>query len=286
MIKLSAGTKILSACAAAALFITGTDLSAQTRDYRKTEKIINELMKLKDPPAKTKQEVKQAEQVPSAAAETQAPDRDAVLLKTGLDMYNSENYENAEKIFRKLLDSSPDGAYSDTARIRLAKICMKRGKYEMAMQELSGISEDSGEYPAAMYETACCLRAQENFPGAITCFQTTAYTFPGHDLADDALLQAGILCLKIGRGHDALASFASISTRYSDTESSDDALFWIGKVFEQDRELRDIERARDIYRLFLKKADAGDRYFKDSPLNDRVKKELKRIEENHFKIKQ
>lgn len=284
MIRLSSEIKLLSAFAAAAIILTGTGLYAQTRDYRKTEKIINELMELKDTPVK-QQEIPSGQEA-SSTGETQAPDRDAVLLKTGLDMYSSGNYENAEKIFRKLLDFSPDSAYSDTARIRLANIFMKRGKYEMAMQELSSVSEESGEYPAAMYETACCLSAQENYAGAITCFQTAAYTFPGHQLADDALLQSGILCLKTGKGHDALAAFASISTRYKDTESLDDAFFWIGKVFEQDRELQDIERARDIYRLFLKKSDAGEKYFKDSPLKDRVKKELKRIEENHFRIKQ
>ena len=214
------------------------------------------------------------------------PGADSALLKTGLSLFNSDSYDGAAKNLDELISSYPQSPYVDTARIWLGKIYVKKYEYAKAIQELSAIPETSGQYPAARFDTAFCLKSMGDTLAAISCYQTIATRFPNHELADSALLRAGILFAEIGKGSEAASAFFLVTSRYSDRETVDDALFYLAVIFEKDPELHDIERARDIYKLFLKKSAEGEPHFKDSPLKEKAARELKRIEEIYFKIKQ
>jgi TolA-binding protein len=167
----------------------------------------------------------------------------------------------------------------------LGRIYIRKYLYDKAIEQFSGINEKSGEYPAGQYNTALCLELQGDTVSAVSGYQTVAYRFPAHELADNAMLQAGILFLKLQRGKEAAASFTSVLQQYRDRETADDALFHLGKVFEKDPVLRDLERARSIYRLFLKKADAGVTQYRNSPLRERVGRDLRHLEQSYFRMK-
>ncbi|MDR3238127.1 MAG: tetratricopeptide repeat protein [Spirochaetia bacterium] len=275
--------QLVTACA---LMIAVSAASAQTRDYKENEDILKQIQEYNNTKKPSSPPSAEADEDKAKKKKTEVPANDSVLLKTGINMFNSGNYENAAKNFRQIIDDYPQSPYADTARIWIGRIHIKKYEYAKAIEELASVAETSGEYPAARYDTGFCLNAQGDSAAAISCYQTVAYSFPEHELADDALLQSGILFAKTGKGDEAIAAFLLLSSRYKDRETVDDALFCMGKVFESDPELRDIERAREIYRLFLKKSEEGLPHFKDSPLKNKAARELKRIEENHFRIKQ
>jgi len=263
----------------------------QTRNYKENENILRQIKKysqaeksLEEAPPTGESEKENDEK--DKKKKTEAPDADSALLKTGLSLFNSGSYDGASKELNELINSYPQSPYVDTARIWLGKIYTKKYEYAKAIQELSAIPETSGEYPAARFDTAFCLKGMGDTLGAISCYQIIAVRFPNHDLADKALLCSGILFAEIGKGSEAASAFFLITSRYSDRETVDDALFYLAMVFEKDPELRDIERTRDIYKLFLKKSAEGEPHFKDSPLKEKAAYELKRIEEIYFKIKQ
>lgn len=265
-------------------------LNAQTRDYRQTETIIKKL--LDKPKAAPAENTGSASGTASANEDLTSnktvaePNADAVLLKTGLSMFNSGSYTAAEKNFSKLISEYPDSPYTDTARIRLGQIYIKENEYDKAMETFAEVNEFSGEYPAALFDTGYCLNAKTDVTSAISCYQTVAYSFPDHELADDALVRAGLLFLQTGKGSEALSTFIDVVSKYKNRETVDESVFYMAKVYEQDAGLRDIERARDIYKLFLKKAAAGEKHFANSPLKERAERELARINSTYFRIKE
>ncbi|MCL2026480.1 MAG: tetratricopeptide repeat protein [Leptospirales bacterium] len=262
----------------------------QTRNHKETESILrqikeyNQTEKLLEKAQTGESEKETDENDGRRRAET--PGIDLALLKTGLSFFNSGNYDGAIKTLNELISDYPQSLHADTARIWLGKAHIKKYEYAKAIKELSAIPETSGEYPAARFDMALCFKNMGNTLAAISHYQTIAARFPDHDLADKALLHSGILFAESGKGNEAASAFFLIMSRYSTRESVDNALFHLAMVFEKDPELRDIERVRDIYRLFLKKAADGESRFKDSPLKERAERELKRIEEVYFKIKQ
>ena len=280
------------------------NIHAQSRDAKETEAMLKQLQNNNETvtPSKPIDATESSEallkknipnSMPNDSTEetlspkkSEAASNDAVLFKTAIGMFNSGNYDNAAKAFEDIIRENSQSPHADSAKIYRGKIYIKKHEYRKAITELSSITEESGEYPIARYDTAFCLNANGDMVGAISCYQTIAYRFPDHELADDALLQSGILLSKNGKGNEAIAAFLQLSRQYKNRETIDDALYFMGKVFESDPALRDIERARDIYKLFLKKSEQGEQYFKESPLKDRVAKDLKRIEETYFRIQQ
>ncbi|MCL1910876.1 MAG: tetratricopeptide repeat protein [Leptospirales bacterium] len=254
------------------------DILRQIKEYNQAEKSLEE--------AAPGEESEKEDNEKDKKKKAENPGADSALLKTGLSLFNSGSYDGAAKNLNELVSAYPQSPYADTARIWLGKIYVKKYEYAKAIQELSAIPETSGEYPAARFDTAFCLKSMGDTLAAISGYQTIATRFPNHELADKALLRSGILFAEIGKGSEAASAFFIITSRYSDRETVDDALFYLAAIFEKDPELRDIERARDIYKLFLKKSAEGEPHFKDSPLKEKAARELKRIEEIYFKIKQ
>jgi len=254
------------------------DILRQIKEYNQAEKSLEET----SPTGESEKENNEKDK----KKKSETPGADSALLKTGLSLFNSGSYDGAAKNLNELVNSYPQSPYVDISKIWLGKIYAKKHDYAKAIQELSSIPETSGEYPAARFDTAFCLTNMGDTLAAISCYQTIATRFPNHELADNALLRSGILFAEIGKGTEAASAFFLITSRYKDRETVDDALFYLAMIFEKDPGLRDIERARDIYRLFLKKSAEGEIHFKDSPLKEKAARELKRIEEIYFKIKQ
>ena len=210
---------------------------------------------------------------------------DEVLFSTGIQLYNSGAYDQSLTRFSNLLKQYPSSPYTDSARIYISKNLLRKYRYSDAIETLSKVSEKSGVYPAALYETGEASIMKGERLAAVDYFQKIAALFPGHELADNALLRSASIFLYLEKGHQAAEASIRIIKEYSKNDTVDDAYFLLARIFETDPELKDMERAAEFYRLFLKKAAKGDPLFSDSPLKDRVKRNLDAIEKNHLRLK-
>ena len=270
-------------------------LSLFAKDLQKTEEIINTILrndirvsrpekddsKGKDPGKDQKYPEKGKV---SKSKEKKETTSDEILYKIGIQNFNTELYEAAVKNFTELKSKFPQSDFRDNASIWSGKSHVKLGKYDEALKDFSSIAEGSGEYYASLfYQGDTYQRMGQNYR-AVELYHRLASLHPTYELADDALIRTGYIYLQERKGKQALEAAITVIKRYSHQDMVDDAYYLIGKVYEKDPQLRDIEMARKIYKIFLKKAERGDRYFVNSPLRRRVSSDLKYIEASYFKL--
>jgi len=273
------------------LIILSLTVNIYSKDFQKTEKIINSILNespdqrsvishKKDDKAIRVKEKKTP--VKSSIQGISSPDH--VLLKTGISFYNSRLYGNALKKFTELTEKFKQSPYADASKAWIGKIHMKQYRYNDAVKIFQSIPEDSGEKPFALFNIGRCYSYKGDRISAIEYFQKVSSLFPEHELADNAMLRTGRLFMEENRGNQAVESIINIIQNYSKRETIDDAYYLLGKIFENDPTLKDIETARKLYRKFLTKAKKGEKYFHNSPLKERVARDVKYIEKKFFKL--
>ncbi len=268
-----------------------------SKDYKKTEDIINEIIRETpdDPRDQTYDPGNGTRGTESGSLEGEEQEEgtdgvpgmtspDEVLLKTGIEFYESELYPQAAARFRELKEKYPGSVYRDSASLWLGKIYIKDYKYSRAITELQSIPEDSGEYPRALFLIADASRTRGEATDSIEYYNRLASRFPTHELADNALLNIATIYMKEEKGDKALTFTVRLIKYYKNRETVDDAYYLLGKIYEKDPTLKDIETARRVYKLFLAKAENGDNFFKNSPLKKRVKNDLVHLEKRFFKL--
>lgn len=209
---------------------------------------------------------------------------DEILLKTGIQLYESGMYDHALSRFNDLIKNFSSSKFIDSARIWAGKIYIRKYDYDSAIREFNSIGEKSGEYPAALFYKGESLRIKGDTVAAIESYQKIPATWPDNELADNSILITGKLYLSSGKGYQSLDSALRIIRYYKNTESIDDAYYLVAKIYEKDPLLKDVEMARKFYRAFLKKADSGQKYFVDSPLKEIVKKDLDYLDKTYFRL--
>ncbi len=245
---------------------------SKEKEYREREKTEIEEGRLED----TKKEIVETPTAPSP---------DMMLLKTGIQLFNSSLPEAALNKFSELRTKYPQSQLRDIATIWSGKINLRLNRINNAVKEFNSISENSGEYPSALYYLGEAELIMDSKTKAIEYFYKLSSQYPEYELADKALINLTKIYLSEGKGDQSLESAVKIIKYYSDRDTIDDAYYFIGKVFEKDPHLKDIEIARKIYRIFLDKAsDDRDKHFWNSPLKGRVQSDLKYIEETYFKM--
>ena len=267
-------------------------LPAFARDYKTTEDIINIILSEKEtllvkPPVQEEQKKKpDKKKTADEAGKPSAEDPAQVLLKNGIRLYNSALYDQSMSDFDNVIKNYSDSPLRDQARIWMGKIQIRQYKYDDALKNLSMVPAESGEYPAALFHSAEANSFKGETLAAAELYQRVAAQFPEHDQADNALYRAGSIYLEKNRGNQALESTVRLIRYYRDREMIDDAYYLLGKIFEKDTTLKDMETARKVYRLFLKKAASGEPFFGNSPLINRVKTDLAFIEKRFFLMEQ
>ena len=229
-------------------------------------------------PARSKKDV--------TAKQESAPkitNQEQVLFKTGVDFYNNGMYEQSLKMFQDLGSKFPQGMLKDSAHFWKGKVYLKQYRYDDAIKELSAVTTESGDYPASIYYAGESYQMKGDQLTSIEYYQRVQAQFPSHELADKALLNIGRLYLNQQKGTQALDSAVKIIKHYKDRGTVDDAYYLIGKVYEKDPKLKDIETARKVYKLFLKKSGTDDR-FGSSPLKTRVEEDLQRLDRLYFNM--
>jgi outer membrane protein assembly factor BamD (BamD/ComL family) len=186
--------------------------------------------------------------------------------------------------FNDLLTNYSGSSFSDNARIWAGRINMEKNKFDEAISLFAAVGSNSGEYPASLFYTGEALLSKGDLNRSIETYKKLYYSFPGNEFSDKSILMAGKLYLRINKGHQALESAITIIKNYSDRDTVDDAYYLMAKIYERDAVLKDSESARRIYRIFINKADSGEKFFKDSPLLPVVKKDLNNLENTYFRL--
>ncbi len=215
--------------------------------------------------------------------DTKSPSADEVLYKTGIELYNSEYYEAALKSFGELKSKFPESSFGKNAAIWSGRTNLQMRKYSEAVTQFSSVNPESGEYPASLYYLGETYRRMGQTVESINTFYRLSAQYPKYELADDALIRLGEIYLADKKGDLALNAATKVIRNYSDRNTIDEAYYLIGRIYEKDPTLKDMETSRKFYRLFIQKAAASEPHFKDSPLLRRVKKDLKRLESTHFR---
>lgn len=273
-------------------------LTASAKDYNKTEEIINTILnepsekkttaEIKKNPADKKEEQakddKEKKKKPVQKKGTQVAGVDESFYKTGIQLFQSGLLPHSMKNFRELTSKFPQSQYADSSKIYIAKILIKEYKYDSAISELGTIAPESGEYPNSIFYTAEANALKGDQITAIENYQKLATMFPEHDLADDSLLRSSKIYLNRNMGEQAIDAAIRIIKYYPTRETFGDAYYQLGKIFEKDKTMKDLESAKKIYKTFLKRARAGEEPFASSPLRKRIERDLKNLEKKHFKL--
>ncbi len=209
---------------------------------------------------------------------------DEVLLKTGIQLYESGLIDHSLARFTDLIKTYPSSKFINSARMFAGKIQLKKYQYDEAIKQFDEIKEQSGEYQAALFYKGEAYRYKGDPINAIEYYQKLSSSYPEHELADNAILTSGKLYLNSNKGYQALESAIKIIRYYKDSESIDDAYYLIAKIYEKDPLLKDMEMSRKFYKIFLRKSEQNQKHFADSPLIPAVKKDLQHLEETYFKF--
>ncbi len=267
-----------------------------SKDQKELEEIINTIVNETSPavkgissppremPAQDKQEIEKKRKTGKEGRVSSEASPGKALLETAIQFYDASLFEKAKLNFIKLKSEYPD-EFGDIASTWIARTWMKTNSLDEAYKELGSVNSESGEYPTALYYQGEIEVSRGNLENAILHFNTVSSLFPGHELADNALLSSGRIYLDLNRGNQALECVIKIIKNYKGRETEDDAFYLLGKIFEGDATLRDFGIARKVYRKFLKMADEQNLpNFKDSPLKERVRKDLAGLEKTYFRF--
>lgn len=206
-----------------------------------------------------------------------------VLLRTGVDFYKNGLYDASLRKFQELGAKFPKGALKESAGFWTGKVMVKLYRYDDAIREFSAVTPESGDYQASLFFIGECYQMKGDRITSIEYYQKVYSLFPARDLADKALLNIGRLYLEQQKGPQALDSAVRLVKEYKDRDTVDDAYYLMGKIYEKDPRLKDVETARRIYRQFMKKAESEPQ-FANSPLKKKVAEDLARIEKMYFKM--
>ncbi len=282
-------TALLLACAFALLWAApGAAAGEQTEAIIKSiiegKSAVAPAAEKKAPPTEKKDPVTATVKKEKSESPQAAPP-DELLLKTGIQLYGAGMTEAALARFRELKTKYPQSQFKDSASVWSGRIYYNANKLPEAVKEFTSVGEESGEYPAAVYHLAETHYRAGNTAAAIEYFYKVASQFPEHERADDAQLFCATIFLNEMKGAQALDAAVKIIRFYPDRETVDDAYYLIGKVYERDPTLRDMEIARRVYKSFLKKANEEKAApFANSPLKIRVERDLRSIEATYFKM--
>lgn len=273
------------------------EFSLFARDYKKTEEMIKSILteendnrirtedaaEIRDVQLEVEEEIP-AEKKIEQEKNSLIDGKDVLLLKNGIELYNSGMMDSSFSAFNELLINYPESIFLDNARIWAGRIYLNKNDYDAAINLFSAVKDSSGEYPASLFYTGEALRNKGDLNRSIETFKKLFNAYPENEYSDKSLLIVGKIYLRLNKGYQALESAITIIKHYSNRDTIDDAYYLMAKIYQVDALLKDHESARKIYKNFLTKADSGEKFFKDSPLLPAVKKDLDNIERLYFRL--
>jgi len=210
----------------------------------------------------------------------------------GTKVYQRGDYEQAQKIFQKLLNEYPDSDLRKEALLQLANSEYGNAEYDLARYHYLKYVElypTEPEAEWALYRAGMCNfvrlrpddRDQEYTREAIRDFEKLILTYPNGKLAREALdkilfcksklaaheLIIGLYYFKKGAYISAIQRFDNILTYYPHINFRDQVLFYKGEAFWREESFA---KAEKIFKEFIHQ-------YPDSPLRQRAEEYLAKL---------
>ncbi|MDX1957324.1 MAG: hypothetical protein SFU98_02060 [Leptospiraceae bacterium] len=180
--------------------------------------------------------------------------------------------------------SSGEGATANKSKLELIRVLGNERKLSQAKSMIETIPDGDVKWEAH-YEFAIALdnsaRNKSDREEAINEYLYIVTEAPkDHKLQAKTNWALGLLLFKNEDYVQSLDHLSKIIQKYSDTEFYDDAIYLTGRIYEESTfvKLRDIDRAKKFYKLFLKNKDKEG--FKSSHYLREVERRLKALETN------
>ncbi len=191
------------------------------------------------------------------------------------DIYllKSEPWE-ATLLYSQVEKLRPDHPLGHEAKLKNAKLSYYRGDFELAEDHLNILKEatsreianDAMELSLLIADnlvfdtTGLALREfsqiellvfQRKDDEALQKLKNMLKDYPKHSISDEVLWKKANLLLKMNKPEEALADLEVIMATYSEDIWGDDALFMIGKIYEET--LKNKDKAQEAYKNHLLK---------------------------------
>jgi TolA-binding protein len=148
-------------------------------------------------------------------------DREERALFLLAESYNQlRDSANAIIYYRRFTEDNPDSPYYRRALYGLGWNYYLEGSYGWAADQFRLVRELADDDLAAesMYFEAVNLKLEQQIDDAAATFKKTAYEFPQHALADNALEELGILQYERRQWNDAFLTFGELISKYPNSE--------------------------------------------------------------------
>jgi outer membrane protein assembly factor BamD (BamD/ComL family) len=275
--------------------------SLYAKDYHKTVEMIKDILKEesdsgknKSQPADIKEDEKKSVEKTKENNKNKDDDsknkknemsgNDEILLKTGIQFYESGMFDHSLVKFNDLIKNHATSKFINQARMWAGRIYLKKYQYDEAIKLFDEIKEKSGEYPASLYYKAESLKYKGDTINAIEYYHKLSTSYPENVLADKAILNTGKIYMHNEKGYKALEEAIKIIRYYKSRDTIDDAYYLIAKIYEKDPLLKDLEISRKFYQIIIRKSEQNQKFFTDSPLLPAVRNDLSHLEKTYFKF--
>ncbi|NML66878.1 tetratricopeptide repeat protein [Hymenobacter sp. RP-2-7] len=208
--------------------------------------------------------------MPRAAPEAVA---EAKLALGDIDLLKGEPWE-ATLLYSQVEKANPEAAIGQEAKLRNARLSYFAGDFKLAKSHLDilkeattreiandamqlslliqeGLAVDTLGLALKDYAAVEALVFRNQLPQAITGLDALLARYPGHTIADDALLLKARLQRRTGAYAAAAATLGQITSNPKYDVLSDDALFLLAEIEEQN--LGDKAKAQEHYQQVLTK---------------------------------
>lgn len=189
------------------------------------------------------------------------------------DIYllNGEPWEST-LLYSQVEKSSKETPIAFEAKLKNAKLSYFKGEFQLAQEHLdvlknattreiandamalsllikdNTIIEDS-DNAMKQYASIELLLFQNKKKEALDSLSVLYDLYPNHSLADEILFLKSKINIEIGHFEDAIIYLEKITSDFADDILSDDALFLMAKVYEEN--LKDKNKAMELYEKFL-----------------------------------
>ena len=201
-------------------------------------------------------------------------DRMAALCKLELgDIFIfQDNIWDASLLFSQVELDFKDDVFGHEAKFRNARISYYAGDFDWAQAQLDALKASTSKLisndaidlsliitdnyamdtisePMWLFAQADLLSTQHRYDEARAKLDSIIAVWPGHSLADEILMTQGHMALEQGDIDTALTMFQEVVDLHFDDILADDALFELGKLYED--QLADAEAASSYFEQLL-----------------------------------
>ncbi len=200
--------------------------------------------------------------------------RDQIKLDLG-DIYllTGQPWEST-LLYSQIEKTSKETPIGYEAKLRNAKLSYYKGDFALAQDRLDilkmatsreiandamalslliqeNTGKDSDDTAMKKFADIDLLIFQNKKQEALDSLHALLGEYPGHSLTDEILWRSANLNLQTGAFIEAVADLREIVDKYGDDILGDDAMFLLGKIYEE--QIQDKEKAMEVFREFLKK---------------------------------